>query len=94
MQERIFRALGMTSAGFGAPGGPGSTDQPWGHAENTLRPVPPGPNADNVPVIGPAGTLHCTLADWGKFAALHGRGARGDAGLLLRPETFQQLHRP
>ena len=31
MQERLFAPLGISSAGFGAPGVPGELDQPWGH---------------------------------------------------------------
>ena len=38
--------------------------------------------ADNPPALGPAGTVHCSLEDWGKFIALHLRGARGDTELL------------
>jgi CubicO group peptidase (beta-lactamase class C family) len=94
MAQYVFGPLGMTSAGFGPPGTPGATDQPWGHASDGCRPVPPGPAADNPPVIGPAGTVHSSLRDWAAFASLHLRGARGEVGLLLRPETFQQLHRP
>lgn len=94
MAQHVFGPLGMTSAGFGPPGAPGATDQPWGHTRDDCRPVPPGPPADNPPVMGPAGTVHSSLRDWAAFASLHLRGARGEEELLLRPETFQQLHRP
>jgi CubicO group peptidase (beta-lactamase class C family) len=43
--------------------------------------------------MGPAGTVHCTMADWSKFAALHLQGARGNAK-LLKAATFQALHTP
>lgn len=95
MQERVFRPLGITSAGFGAPGTPvkrgGAVDQPRGH-RRTGAPVEPGKGADNPPAIGPGGTVHMTLEDWAKFVGLHVRGARGEAGLLLKPETFRRLH--
>ncbi len=29
--RRLFKPLGMSSAGFGPPGTPGKVDQPWGH---------------------------------------------------------------
>jgi CubicO group peptidase (beta-lactamase class C family) len=93
MARHVFAPLGMTSAGFGSPGAPGADNQPWGHTGDGYRPVPPGPAADNPPVIGPAGTVHSSLRDWAAFASLHLRGARGEGGLLLRPETFQHLHR-
>ncbi len=90
IEERLFMPLGMATAGFGPPGP--AEEAPWGHTANGCRPVPPGPDADNPPVLGPAGRVHSALADWAKFAALHLRGARGEEGLPLRPETFQELH--
>ncbi len=62
----VFEPLGMDSCGFGAPGQGADSDQPWGHSEAN-EPVPPGPFADNHPALGPAGTVHCTMADWVKF---------------------------
>ncbi len=58
LRERLFKPLEMKSAGFGAPASPGKPDQPWGHfgALGELRPVTPGPMADNPPAIGPAGS--------------------------------------
>ena len=89
MAERLFIPLGMPSAGFGAPGNSGTNSQPRGHHVRT--PHEPGPHADNLPVMGPAGTVHSSLADWGKFIALHLAGARGESD-FLKPGTFQKLH--
>ena len=93
MQQRLFEPLGMKSAGFGPPGQSDGdrTDQPWGHQENHGR-FEPVLN-DNPPCMGPAGTVHCSVPDWGKFAALHLRGAEGKAR-LLKPATFRTLHTP
>ena len=91
LRKRIFDPLGMSTAGFGAPGVAGALTQPRGHRGG--RPVEPGPIADNTPVIGPAGTIHLSLADWGKFAALHLAGLRGESD-FLRPETFTRLYTP
>lgn len=93
IQEGLFAPLGMTSAGFGAPGVPGKTDEPWGHSPNGMRPVEPGPQADNPPIYGPAGTVHMSLSDWAKYALVHLRGAQGESNLLLKPESFQALHK-
>jgi CubicO group peptidase (beta-lactamase class C family) len=73
MRERLFKPLEMTTAGFGPPGTAEKVNAPWGHLFRgaTWTPIPPGPKADNPLVIGPAGTVHCSLADWAKFAALH-----------------------
>jgi len=92
MRKRLFDPLGMSSAGFGAPGKAGSVDQPWGHRANGT-PVEPGPNADNPPAIGPAGTVHSTLGDWSKYIALHLQAAQGQPR-LLKSETFKKLHTP
>jgi CubicO group peptidase (beta-lactamase class C family) len=92
MTDRLFRPLSMSSAGFGPPGTTGRIDQPWGHrlAGEKLEAV----QGDNPPVLGPAGRVHLTLRDWGKFVELHLQGARGKANLLLKPATFKVLHTP
>jgi CubicO group peptidase (beta-lactamase class C family) len=48
---------------------------------------------DNTPIIGPAGTIHMTLGNLGKYAAEHLRGELG-AGKLLATETYKRLHTP
>ncbi len=90
MREEIFDPLGMARAGFGAPGSADRVDQPRGHGQG---PVEPGPDADNPPAIGPAGTVHAPLEDWAKYAALHLAGARGKSE-FLKPETWKRLHTP
>jgi CubicO group peptidase (beta-lactamase class C family) len=92
---RLFGPLGMSSCGFGAPATPGTVDAPWGHSGTTgaYTPVAPGPYADNPPALGPAGTVHCALADWAKFAALHLAGARGES-TFLSAATFAELQTP
>jgi CubicO group peptidase (beta-lactamase class C family) len=90
MQKRLFRTLGMKSAGFGAMGTPGKVDQPWQHLEGGLR-MGPSPISDNPPVMGPAGTVHCSLPDWARFIADQLRGARGGRA-LFRAETCKKLH--
>jgi CubicO group peptidase (beta-lactamase class C family) len=88
MQSELFTPLGMSSAGFGAPGKKDAFDQPLGHNPS---PVQPGPGSDNPPAIGPAGTAHCSLADWAKFVSVHLRGENGEDS-LLKAETFRKLH--
>jgi CubicO group peptidase (beta-lactamase class C family) len=93
LQERIFRPLGMKSAGFGGVGKEGELDQPWPHGQNG-KPMPKnGPTVDNPPVLGPAGTVHCPLGDWALFIADQLRGARGQ-GQLLKPENYQHIQTP
>ncbi len=93
MKKYVFEPLGMTSAGFGGVGTPGQLDQPWGHGA-TGKPVKDyGPEADNPPVVGPAGTVHCSLSDWAKFIADFLRGARGEKA-LLNPAIYEMLGTP
>jgi CubicO group peptidase (beta-lactamase class C family) len=91
MKERLFAPLEMSSADFGPPGRPGAVDQPWGHqaAGGQVRPV----QRDNAPSMGPAGTVHCSIPDWARFAALHMAAARGRPR-LLKSSTFRALHTP
>jgi CubicO group peptidase (beta-lactamase class C family) len=93
MRERLFEPLGMTSAGFGGTGTRGQIDQPWPHRDDGKPMRANGPEIDNPPVLGPAGTVHATIGDWAKFIADQLRGARGGAG-LLKPESYVLLHTP
>lgn len=68
IQARLFDPLGMTTAGFGPPGTPETVDQPWGHSKQDGSWAPS--QLDNPEALGPAGRVHCSLADWAKFAAL------------------------
>jgi CubicO group peptidase (beta-lactamase class C family) len=93
IEDRVFQPLGMFTASFGAPGRAGSFQQPWGHAlvNGDYSPVEPGPDADNPEVVGPAGTVHMSMADFARYAAAHIAGARGVDGLVTA-ETFARLH--
>jgi len=94
MQQYLFEPLGMTSTGFGPPGTTGAApDQPRGHirANGELNALQPEPSADNPAVIGPAGTVHTTLADFAGFLSTHLAGARGKDG-IVSAETFDKLH--
>ena len=90
MREKIFTPLGMTSAGFGAPGKPGKNDHPRGHGADGSS-VEPGPAADNPVAIGPAGIVHCSVEDWAKFVAANLPGSKTK---LVKPETLKKLHTP
>jgi CubicO group peptidase (beta-lactamase class C family) len=82
MREHLFEPLRMRTAGFGPP------KRIAGHSDK-----PPQPQIDdNPPVLGPAGTVHCSLRDWAAFVRLHLRGARGEKTSLLRAESFRTLH--
>jgi CubicO group peptidase (beta-lactamase class C family) len=94
MRERVFDPLCMKHTGFGVPGTPGKTDQPWGHS--VLLGLRIHLQKDNPPWMGPAGTVHAPVADWSKFVVQHLQGERSETKtkLLLKPETFRKLHAP
>jgi D-alanyl-D-alanine carboxypeptidase len=85
--------LGMTTVGFGAPGVAGAADQPRGHRAGLLgglNPVEPGPGSDNIPAMGPAGTLHLSAVDMMRFLRVH---AEEDPA-FLSAESWVRLHQP
>jgi CubicO group peptidase (beta-lactamase class C family) len=88
---RVFQPLGMASCGFGPSATGTQVDQPWGHIlqDGTLVPV----NLDNPAAIGPAGTVHCSLADWLVFLRDHLAGARGEpTHLAITADDWTLLH--
>ncbi len=95
MHAMIFGPLGMASCGFGAPSTVNTVDQPWGHESKggEYLPVKPGHAADNPPSLGPAGTVNCSLADWGKFLRVHLHGSRGEA-TIVSGDALKHLQTP
>lgn len=92
--ERIFKPLGMSTAGFGAMGTPNQGDQPLQHrveADGKVVPIEPGPNADNPEIMTPAGRVHCSIGDWAKFILEHVRGESGGSK-ILKAESFKRIH--
>ncbi len=78
LRDQVFQPLGLASAGFGAPPDPA----PWGHRDvfGQLVPMEPDhPGADNPLALGPAGTAHMSLHDYGRWLRVF---------LGVRPEGF------
>jgi CubicO group peptidase (beta-lactamase class C family) len=90
LTARLFRPLHLDSAGFGPPGTPGKTDQPWGHRLAPSKVY--SSQRDNPVAIAPAARVHCTLDDLARYAIAHLDGER--IGGLLKAETFRRLHTP
>jgi CubicO group peptidase (beta-lactamase class C family) len=76
MRDYLFTPLEMKSAGFGAPGAKEKVDEPRGHSA-WWKVIEPGKEADNPAGLGPAGTVHASIGDWGKFIAFILRAALG-----------------
>lgn len=93
IEERLFAPLGMKSCGFGPQATAGTTDQPWGHSRTNGSWIPQ--HLDNPKALGPAGTVHCSLEDWGRYLAEHLKGARGEPTVLPLPASaWTTLHAP
>jgi D-alanyl-D-alanine carboxypeptidase len=92
MHERIFDPLGMISAGFGGTGTVGEIDQPWPHLASGQSVLSNGPAMDNLPDMGPAGTVHASMSDWGKFLADQLRGGSGKPA-LLSPSIYATMQK-
>ncbi|MBY8821561.1 serine hydrolase domain-containing protein [Sphingomonas colocasiae] len=97
LAAHVFKPLGQSSAGYGAPGTPGKLDQPLGHTlfgePKTLTPVPLDRSdlpADLPAVLGPAGLVHMTLADMVKYLNAHLQMPAS----FLKPESWKTLHTP
>lgn len=97
ISEYVFAPLGITNAGFGAPGSSDKFDHPRGHEKSwrgRLKSLAPdNEQSDNFKALGPAGTINISLKDWMRFAqdqldGVHGRGK------LLKAESYRILHSP
>ena len=97
MRERLFEPLGMNGAGFGPPASEeaamaGKADAPWGHSP---EPIAPGPEADNPPALGPAGTVHATLDDMIAYLRLYLDGGLGpDGSRLASADSLARIAAP
>jgi CubicO group peptidase (beta-lactamase class C family) len=94
VQREVFEPLSLSSAGFGPPKSPDrSLPQPRGHRLYLGVKVAADDDDDNSPIMGPAGSVHMTLADLATYANEHLRGQLGQ-GQLLSAESYQRLHTP
>jgi CubicO group peptidase (beta-lactamase class C family) len=82
IRERLFQPLGMTTASFGGTATPGEIDQPWPHLKTGVPDPSNGPIMFTREVLGPAGTVHCSMADWARFLSDQLRGGTGMKALL------------
>ena len=92
----VLQPLGITSAGFGAA--PGDED-PWGHAqvdgEEGWSPCDPAVlGSDNPTAISPAGRLHMSIEDWGRFVAAVVSPEVAESKLGLPLPSWRRLHEP
>ncbi|MCA9704557.1 MAG: beta-lactamase family protein [Myxococcales bacterium] len=87
MQREVFEPLQMRSCGFGPVSTADAPDGSWAHDREGIEYQPV--ELDNPAYLGPAGTVHCTLPDWGRFAQ-----AMFDDGPGLSAATREHLRTP
>lgn len=93
IRDELFQPLNLNSGGFGHPvDSDGTLEQPRGHKDSWFSgPQAVATDADNSPIMGPAGSIHMSLADLSAYAAEHLKGRQGESKFLTQT-TFAQLH--
>jgi CubicO group peptidase (beta-lactamase class C family) len=92
LMQRVVRPLGLTTAGIGQMGSEGLEDQPLQHTPSHA-PIIATPDAHLAPFYDPAGMLHMSVGDWGRYCRWVLACEAGRA-TLLRPETEQMITSP
>lgn len=95
LEKLVFSELGMDSCGFGTPKESVPYSHPRGHMVNAekISSIQPGAMSDNPDAISPAGKVHCSITDWGKYIQEHLKGSLGSSEYLSR-KSFAKLHTP
>lgn len=87
LEDEVAEPLELSTIGFGPPGTPGKFDQPWGHRSLGDARFPA--QSDNDPALGPAGTVHLSMADWSRFVLSFTDQGRVDG--FLNDASYAQL---
>jgi len=92
--DKVFRPLGLSSAGIGWPATAQRPDQPRGHYQESGGFRPQG--LDEYPFgafLSPAGNVHCSAGDLARYGIVHLAGLGGRDG-YLKSATIRRLHTP
>ena len=88
MDTELFEPLEMTSCGFGPPGSEDELTEPRGHDADG------SPGFEGLPaVVGPAGTVHCSMEEWSNFLREILRGGNG-TGSVFDHDLVERLVTP
>jgi CubicO group peptidase (beta-lactamase class C family) len=92
IQQVVLTPFELKSSGIGYPAAANSPDQPRGHfgKPSELRVQAVGEDSFDY-WLRPAGDIHCSIEDLGRYAAFHLQGLRGQDG-ILKAETVRRLH--
>ena len=91
--EKIFRPLGITTAGYGIPADLQPRSQPWGHYWDLSSSFIVY-KSDYHNFMAPAGYLHLSIEDWAKFILVHLNTYPAENHKLLQTSTLKRLHTP
>jgi CubicO group peptidase (beta-lactamase class C family) len=98
IEQQLFKPLGMNSCGNGniIEYPPNATNGLWPHTPgNPPKPISPNdPISDNLPLLGPAGRIRCSLKSYSRFLAMHLDGLKGYDTPVLKAASFKVLHKP
>jgi CubicO group peptidase (beta-lactamase class C family) len=90
VSKNVFQPLGMTSAGFGPSGlGRKGLIEPVGH-DAAGHAVGTTKSANLPPALYPAGGMHMSMADWGKFLMVW-LGEKASGANLVSSSTLATL---
>lgn len=94
IRSRLTEPLGLTSVGFGWPASSRTPEQPRGHFLRSGELVEqPLDDSYLLPVaLWPAGAVHSSIGDLGRYAADHLNGLLGRKALLTGA-AYEKLHR-
>ena len=96
IQTRLFDPLEMKVVGFGAPSkSMRDKSLPWGHRRVLGLLV--ANEEDNVPALGPAGTVYSSMEDWVRYLRFHLRktpAAGAGNPISISQQNFDRLHEP
>ena len=93
VQEHVFDAIGMATAGFGWPVTRDDPNQRHFGDPGNYEPQPDGAMEEIIKIMSPAGDVHSSIGDMLKYGQFHLDGMAGKDG-YLKAETVQGLHTP
>ncbi len=94
MSKKIFKPLGLSTAGYGPPAATDPTSQPWGHIWDKSKRSLKAVQTDDPHWIDPAGNVCLSIKDWARFMIEHLPSDGSKSNNLLKPVSLKKLHTP
>ena len=94
MSEKVFKPLGLYTAGYGPPAETARTSQPWGHYWDKSSLSVKATVKDDQLYTTPAGNVTLSMEDWARFIIAHMSSVPAGEGKLLNSKILKKLHTP